>query len=1127
MDIKQRDKHLDIYREAVNDSDEALFSLDTRGDQLIWQFGSNDSRRVPSYNRYRHGRNILGTRERFAFAQEGSKILFGAESTTGGGSIFRDKNNPLLRRTLQGSAKPKSKHEHATSKKAPKPDDALNTDKKATGVDEFVSLSSSKKRRRGSDAGPDSEDSSNRSSSDQRDDSDSSSASLDEGSDAENDDFFAPGDDQSNIIKRKLSELNQRVKEDPQDVDAWLDLVDLQDQQSLLLGNDDVDQNFGSATAPTRSKDEITGISAVKLSIIESALRQVHSPSVRERLELAMMREGAKVWALKRLAQQWADLARDHASGSGLSFLLWKARLDFEMTSLSTLTVDGIKLFLTDRILALEKEATAAKDDITKQADIYSQIIYVFLRATRFLYDSGFRDIAAAAWQATLESSFARPATEVEGASLGQFWDSEIQRIGEDGAQGWRNYAAKVQAGEDAEEALLDYNVQNQTLPTLDFAKLAEAAHRSEHYDMEEYKPLYEDWVVAERQRADFAKLPARVIDDINDGGLEDVFRVAVFSDFSTFLFHIPDSVLPAVKPFLVDAFLLFCQLPSAFFTSTWIETARNDPFLAIVVLSEKGNINDIKLKPPTEIPDAALNTAGRDPPDLFYDGSRIVGSSDVLFSLPGWFRYLPEWLRLQDPTASEAPVSPLWVANTLRQLVRSFGFGDLAPYSLAVDALVNPAGIKRAARTLIKQDVSNTALYEAYAQAEAARGNVDVARTVLASATASNSIADIEAELSLRLAWAWIELEGGQKDDAIRRLVVQSLHSEDVTSSSEAASEANKPVSPAELLRLRHTLRTGMEFGLSAGHARRAALFAQSFVLLEYLSSTDSDRQLSQKQRSKQGNLLAAVAVATAFSKDMQSRAYGATTIHEQFLQGVARIIYFHATHGSYRPVDLQAPLQKMVTLFPRNGIFLRLFAWVDPTSASGLSRLRPDNPLQIILDTAVLTRDNDCPSSRAFVIRQALQSGHGQGHAARAAFERALGANHGSSDYNLACFGNARLWQAFVHLTAVESMASATVAARSDGRGVRVRGVDKKMVALAKDVYYRAVRACPGAKDVLLEAFGPNTGLVATSSEAGMSASDLRAVYQTMVGKGLRVHIDLVEAQDRARQAFKRRSK
>ena len=1097
-----------------------LFSLDTRGDPLVWQFGSNDSRRIPSYDRFRRGRVVLGSSRKFAFSQEGSKILFGIEpDSASGGSVFREKNNPLLRRALQGTVNSKSKREDATLKRKKPLKHTSKLDKAAEAEeDDFVPLHA-KKRKRDSDAG--SESGSGADNSDQSatgdDDSDASSTSSgDANADEEN--CFAVGDDSREMLQKRLSELSRRVKETPQDIDAWLDLVDLQDQQSLLLGNENADQE----DTRSRSKDEITGISTVKLSILESALQQNQRPSDRERLQLALMREGSKVWTSKKMAQRWTDLARENASDSGLSFLLWKARLDFEMTSLSTLTVDGIKLFITERMRALEKAAAASMDDAGKRVGIYSELIYIFLRATRFLYDAGFRDLAAAAWQATLESSFARPPTDVPGASLGEFWDSEIQRIGEEGSQGWLSYAAKIEAGEDAEEALLDYNVQKQTLPSLDFAKLAELAHRGEFHDMDEFKPLYEAWVVAERQRAGLSKLPARVIDDINDGGFEDVFRVAVFSDFSTLLFRIPDELLLELKPLLVDAFLLFCRLPPAFGTSSWIETARNDPFLATIVLSRGGDAKTGGLAP--DHPEDTAGLSGRRPPDLFYDGSRIAGTFDVLFASPGWFRCLPDWLSASTPaTAEEAPVPQIWIANTLRQLVRAFGLGELAPYSLAVDAMVNPAGIKKAARALIKQYIFNTALYEAYALAEVARGNATAARSVLASA--SSNIADAEAELPLRITWAWIELEDGQADSAVRRLILRSSQGNDPspTATDTSRQDHEQPVSPAELLRLRQTLQTGMDYSLSSGLARRAALYAQAVVLLNYLSPTSSEDHRPPQKQSQQGNIVLALAAATSFSEEMLSRGHGSSSTLEAFLQGVARVIYFHATHGPYRPADLQAPLEKMVTFFPQNGIFLRLYAWIDPTSASGLSRLRPDNPLQRILDTVVLTRDNDCPSSRAFAIRLALQSGHGQGHTARAEFERALGGSHGGSNYNLACFGSASLWQAFVHTTAMDAMATATVTARSDGKGVRVRGVDRKMVALAKEVYYRAVRACPGSKDVLLEAleaFGPSTGLVATSSEAGMSPSDLRAVYQTIVGKGLRVHMDLDEVQSRARE-------
>ncbi|CAK7563779.1 MAG: hypothetical protein SEPTF4163_001656 [Sporothrix epigloea] len=1100
-------------QKVQGDSENALSYLDTRGDPLVWQFKSNNSRHMPSYDRLRRGNCILGSKSRFKFDQEGSRSFFSAEpDITSKGSFFRERNSSLLHQDRR-SETATQKRKDAAIKNRKKFGDSVNTIESNAAEADFVPLPASKKRKRNSDGSDSGNGSDGASQSDSSDDDTDNSSPPDDDS-FEDNDYFSVADDSRMILQNRLSELSRRIKEAPQDVDAWLELVDLQDQQSLLLGNETVN---GEASE-IRSKDEITGISTAKLGILESALQQNQQSSGRERLQIALMREGSKVWTSKKASQRWADLAQGNASGSGLSFPLWKARLDFEMTNLSRLTVDHIKIFCADRLRALEKEVTASAGDASKLLEIYSQMIYIFLRATRFLYDAGFKDLATAAWQATLESSFSRPPTDVQGASLGDFWDSEIQRIGEDGAQGWQSFAVKVQAGEDPEEALLDYRVQSQTLPCPDFAKLAELAHRSEINDVDEYMPLYEAWIVAERQRGDLAKLPARVIDDIDDNGFEDVFRVAIFSDFKMLLFSLPDALLPDLKPLLIDAFLLFCRLPPAFGTSSWIEDARNCPFLATVVLSGGTAANRGELQ--NYVPKNPGVSSSRQPPDLFYDGSRIAGNFHVLFSSPGWFRYLPDWLSTTPPAAAEQPVPPSWVANVLRQLVRSFGFGQLAPYSLAVDALVNPAGVKRTARALIKQYISNTALYEAYALAEAARGNIEVSCAVLASATAN--VTDIKDELLLRISWAWIELENGQRESAIRRLVLRSSLHEDTKPAAADLSRESQSILPAELLRLRHAFQTGMDYSLSSGFVRQAALYAQATVLLNYLTLTSPGAQQPQEQQSRQGNLPMAMSVAANFTKEMQSRGHGTTPVHEEFLQSVARIIYFHATHGPYRPADLQAPLEKMVILFPQNGIFLRLFAWIDPMLTSGLSRLRPDNALQKILDTVVLTRKNDCPSSRAFAIRLALEGGQGQGHAARAEFERALGGSYGSSNYNIACSGSASLWQEFVRTTAMDATASAKVTVRSDGRKTRVRGVDKKLTALFQEVYYRAVRACPGSKDVLLECFGPRTGLMAASSESAMSPGDLRAVYQTLISKGIRVHIDLGEVRQHARKHF-----
>lgn len=56
------------------------------------------------------------------------------------------------------------------------------------------------------------------------------------------------------------------------------------------------------------------------------------------------------------------------------------------------------------------------------------------------------------------------------------------------------------------------------------------------------------------------------------------------------------------------------------------------------------------------------------------------------------------------------------------------------------------------------------------------------------------------------------------------------------------------------------------------------------------------------------------------------------------------------------------------------------------------------------------------------------------------------------------------------------------------------------------AKDAFYRAIAACPWAKELYMEAFG---GALAGE----MGPSELKAVFSTMAAKGLRVHVDLEE--------------
>jgi len=157
---------------------------------------------------------------------------------------------------------------------------------------------------------------------------------------------------------------------------------------------------------------------------------------------------------------------------------------------------------------------------------------------------------------------------------------------------------------------------------------------------------------------------------------------------------------------------------------------------------------------------------------------------------------------------------------------------------------------------------------------------------------------------------------------------------------------------------------------------------------------------------------------------------------------------------------------------------MFLTLFAWAEPS-------LRLDDPVRNLLRTAVLTRARDAATSRIFAIRHEMAVGNA--HSTRAAFEHAVASE--------ACRGSAGLWVAYIRFCF--------------GR--------KELRAKTKDIFYRAVHACPFSKAVVMEAF--------TTLIRDMATSELKAVYGALQAKGLRVHVEMEGFVDGWQRKMKRR--
>ncbi|KAK4106659.1 DUF1740-domain-containing protein [Parathielavia hyrcaniae] len=953
-----------------------LFVLDKRGDPLILQFGTNDRSLVPTYHRFGAGK-IIGTPGFLTIHRDTSREHFSIRAPgegSGSTSAFRDK-------TLVAAAN------RAKSRRI-KPSPA----QPSAPPQDFIPLEpSSRKRKRGSET-PEphppppnyrSIHITNPKSHTSPPSSPSSPSSQSTSHSRSNSPELKP---ELTTTQTRASALSSHLKSHPTDADAWLSLISLQD--ALFAEN-----RPGLASCWTA--DEFRALAELKMGLYEEALEHVADPARREVLVLGMMGVG-KRWEEVLLGEE------KKVRGAG--------GLDFEMGRVGSFSVDQVRGLVTEKLAALgEVLAEMAGAGGGEEEEVLM----------RLLWDAGFGELAVAAWQGMLEMTFCRPMGEstAEAAmeSFGEFWESEVARIGEEGARGWKHF---VESGPDAADP---------PEPRLESAgEVPQAAD------------LFRAWAAAEQQATSRALMPARTLDEGND---DDPFRVVMFSDIKDGLVWFPPAVLSRVKPLLADAFLVFCGLPPA--------GLSGERFAGLGL--------DLGLN---KVDAGAALGLSRRTPEFRQQGNSMAISPEVLFSGDSWFRYLDKWSNTYQSGDSQVEMS--WALRTLGYLVNDGGMETLAEYYLAMAWLNEPAGAKKVAKGLLKRYSSNTRLYNAYALVERANQDLEVSLKVLSSATGLVQPSTPSDSQLLWNTWAWIHLESGQKEMALVRLcssVDRDLH--------------YSAVSPALLLKARSHLSSTRDYSLSSQQLETAAQYAESLMLMEYLASEEPGTEPAAET---QGNITAALSTIHSFSRELQSRNLIKSPDHERLLQTAARLLYYHATHGPYRPSYLASQLQTFIALFPRNTIFLSLLAWSQPSP-------RINDPVRTTLDSLSLLPAQDSLSTRRFAIQH--EARFGTAHSVRAAFEAALQGSGGSSDP--ACRASVELWMAYVRFCCCCGSAGM--------EGLRGR---------AKEVYYRAIGACPWAKEVYMLAFGP--GL---AGELG--GLELGAVVETMVARGLRVHVDL----------------
>lgn len=798
---------------AVVPNQSGDFVIDTKGDPLIRKYGTIDKAQVPSYRRYGRGK-VLGTEGRLFMYYEGSKELFGLRMPGDGPPRLRGREGLRSKRSLAHSHPVQLRPRRATS-----PGD---------DSDGFISMESSKKfqKRLQSDASSDEEQPSYRSIEGKA----KANNDVDESEDDESDSSIELQDEElGNPLKWKSIQLSRQVKEHPGDIDAWLELVD---HQNDLMRESHPDGSF--------SDNEAHSYAEIKVSMLESALGNATDTSDRERILVRLMREGPKIWTTKATAKRWADL-----ESHSLSYELWKARLEFAMTSIATFQYNETKQMFTDRMKLILREATAEK-----MRSAFEEAIDIFLHASRFLQDCGYRELAVASWQALLELTFFRPLpaddSQVIPESFNDFWECEVPRIGEVGAQGWKHFV-QSSGSDDPPEPVIQAPA-----------------------DVASSRDAYKAWGNIEQASAEAAKLAARSMDD---GTEEDPYRIVTYADVEPLLFVIPSSLVKDISPLLIDCFMLFCGLPPVFRADRQVEAAYVDQFISKetiavphseVIYAKDGSEDSSKKKP-----------------WLYRDSVHGLASWDNMFLKDKWFESLAA-------SKQQCFVDKSWTLHTVDQLVHSAGISRLAETSLGLCFTQQPSSIKRHAKALLKRYANQPQLYSGYGLAEVANDNAKVGNNVLQSAMASVKVAAGIQGLSLFLSAAWIELELG--NISLSAVRICSAENNDLR-----GANAGQHASSTHVLKSTQSLASQINTALYEGRHREAVVAAECSILLHYLTGEGGTEPIS----TQQGNISAAMQLVWKIINDYQDRGYGKTTSLEAILQFVTHLLYVHSSKG------------------------------------------------------------------------------------------------------------------------------------------------------------------------------------------------------------------------------------
>ncbi|KAF8973700.1 NRDE-2, necessary for RNA interference-domain-containing protein [Flammula alnicola] len=563
-----------------------------------------------------------------------------------------------------------------------------NDDGKYQEVDGFIRLPS----RRGRGVGEESYRSITRENHDNSDSSSSSASEADVSSDE--------GSDEPTLTTHQetLKRLEQELTVKPDAVDTWFSLLS---------------QTF---------RCEIT------VSILSRALSAAPQNATNKVLRLAFLKAGEEIWHESKLRSEWEETLKVGGIEVQMEWLEWKIR-----------TMNhGIDEVVEAAARALESLGVDEDSEVAK--------IRIFWR---------YSERAMAMFQAEAELIFNPPANiskmalQAQLNELEDFWDSEVSRLGEDGARGWASwYSSKT----DQNSVPTSQASQPSTIPDLD---------------------PYRQWASQELQADRKMFLPLR-----SDSDTSDPYSTVLFADIRSMMLNIK---YRRAKHAFRMAWLSFLGLhvPGLSLAGSheldwddrWNLGHLTSPYYLNAIFPSDANQNAL-------LTDAVAGVViGRERQHATSFGpvrcwgKDVSGPLDLSSTDPGKPLHKGIWTMEDVLNTDENITRKLFTALRI-----DHDDSEWDTLALAFETAISPKSAIKLSKSLLSVNRDSLALWNAHAQLERMRGRLGDARKVYQTLLIANKH-DTSQKQAGFLWWSWAEMEwlaGG--DQTALNIILKSV---------------------------------------------------------------------------------------------------------------------------------------------------------------------------------------------------------------------------------------------------------------------------------------------------------------------------------------------------------------